>query len=94
MRLARSLEDGWREAASTRQRGARETVARRTGVTLDAYAVSRMVNTPRADGREWIGPVESTGWSLYLFCLILYIHSSASTRKTTPGELAIVYCIV
>lgn len=34
-----------------------EILARSAGIPLGAYPVSRMVNTPRADGKELIKPV-------------------------------------
>jgi putative SOS response-associated peptidase YedK len=37
---------------------AMEILARSTGVPLDAYPVSRMVNKPSVDGKELIQPIE------------------------------------
>jgi putative SOS response-associated peptidase YedK len=55
--LARADEQAWLDPAVTAPAQAMAILARSAGVALDAYPVSRMVNTPSADGKELIRPI-------------------------------------
>jgi putative SOS response-associated peptidase YedK len=55
--LARADEQAWLDPAVTAPAQAVEILARSAGVLLDAYPVSRMVNTPTAEGKELIRPL-------------------------------------
>jgi putative SOS response-associated peptidase YedK len=56
--LAREDEQAWLDPQLTTPSQAVEILARNTGVPLDAYPVSRMVNKPSVDGKELIRPIE------------------------------------
>jgi putative SOS response-associated peptidase YedK len=47
--LARELEDDWLDPALTQARDVLDVLSRSTGLELDAYPVSRMVNRPSMD---------------------------------------------
>jgi len=56
--LAHEDEQAWLDPQLTTPSQAVEILARNTGVPLDAYPVSRMVNKPSVDGKELIRPIE------------------------------------
>jgi putative SOS response-associated peptidase YedK len=56
--LDREDEQAWLDPHLTIPSQVVEILARRAGVPLDAYPVSRMVNKPSVDGKELIRPVE------------------------------------
>jgi putative SOS response-associated peptidase YedK len=55
--LDRELENDWLDPEITRTSDVLGMLERRAGVPLDAYPVSRTVNTPSADGQELIRPL-------------------------------------
>jgi putative SOS response-associated peptidase YedK len=55
--LAQEDEQAWLDPALTAPTQAVAILARSAGVPLDAYPVSRMVNTPSAEGKELIRPL-------------------------------------
>lgn len=56
--LERELEDAWLDTEITDTREILDLFERSTGVSLDAYPVSRMVNRPRVDNELLIQAVE------------------------------------
>jgi putative SOS response-associated peptidase YedK len=56
--LERDLEDDWLDTEITSARDVLGILERSTGVTLDAYPVSRPVNKPSVDSRALIQRVE------------------------------------
>jgi putative SOS response-associated peptidase YedK len=58
MVLAQQDEQAWLDPHLTTPAQAVDILARSTGVPLDAYPVSRMVNKPSIDGKELIRPIE------------------------------------
>ena len=56
--LAQEDEQSWLDRHLTVSSQAAEILARNTGVPLDAYPVSRMVNKPSVDGKKLIRPIE------------------------------------
>jgi putative SOS response-associated peptidase YedK len=56
--LARELEDGWLDPELTQAKDVLDLLSRSTGVELDAYPVSRMVNRPSMDSESLIQRVE------------------------------------
>jgi putative SOS response-associated peptidase YedK len=55
--LAQEDEQAWLDPHLTTPSQAVELLARSTGVPLDAYPVSQMVNKPSVDGKELIRPI-------------------------------------
>jgi putative SOS response-associated peptidase YedK len=55
--LAREDEQAWLDPQLTTPSQAVEILARSTGVPLDTYPVSRIVNKPSVDGKELIQPI-------------------------------------
>ena len=51
--LARALEEAWLDPALTQAQDVLDLLSRSTGLELDAYPVSRMVNRPSVDS-EWL----------------------------------------
>jgi putative SOS response-associated peptidase YedK len=56
--LARELEDAWLDPALTQAHDVLDVLSRSTGLELDAYPVSRMVNRPSVDSELLIQRVE------------------------------------
>jgi putative SOS response-associated peptidase YedK len=56
--LARELEDVWLDPALTKAHDVLDVLSRSTGLELDAYPVSRLVNKPNNDGPALIERVE------------------------------------
>jgi putative SOS response-associated peptidase YedK len=56
--LARELEDAWLDPALTKAQDILDLLSRSTGLELDAYPVSRMVNKPSIDSQALIQRVE------------------------------------
>jgi putative SOS response-associated peptidase YedK len=56
--LDRDLEDAWLDTEITSTREVLDILERSTGVTLDAYPVSRLVNKPSVDNEALIQRVE------------------------------------
>jgi putative SOS response-associated peptidase YedK len=56
--LARELEDAWLDSALTQAQDVLDVLSRSTGLELDAYPVSRMVNRPSIDSQALIQRVE------------------------------------
>jgi putative SOS response-associated peptidase YedK len=56
--LAEEDEQAWLDPQLTAPSQVMAILARNTGVPLDAYPVSRMVNKPRFEGKELIQPIE------------------------------------
>jgi putative SOS response-associated peptidase YedK len=56
--LERDLEDAWLDAEITSAREVLDILERSTGVTLEAYPVSRMVNKPSVDSEALIQRVK------------------------------------
>jgi putative SOS response-associated peptidase YedK len=56
--LARELEDAWLDPDLTKAQDILDLLARSTGLELDAYPVSRMVNKPSIDSQALIQRVE------------------------------------
>jgi putative SOS response-associated peptidase YedK len=55
--LAEEDEQAWLDPQMQAPSQVMEILARHTGIPLDAYPVSRMVNTPSVDGKELIQPI-------------------------------------
>jgi putative SOS response-associated peptidase YedK len=55
--LAQQDEQAWLDPDVTAPSQVMEILARNTGVPLDAYPVSRLVNKPSVDGKELIQPI-------------------------------------
>ena len=55
--LARELEEAWLDPALTGAHDVPDVLSRSTGLELDAYPVSRMVNRPSVDHEGLIQPV-------------------------------------
>ncbi len=55
--LVRELEDAWLDPELTKAQDVLDVLSRSTGVDLDAYPVSRMVNRPSVDSELLIRPV-------------------------------------
>lgn len=56
--LQRDLEDAWLDTEITNVREVLDILARSSGIALDAYPVSRMVNKPSVDGKGLSRPAE------------------------------------
>jgi putative SOS response-associated peptidase YedK len=56
--LARELGDAWLDPALTQAQDVLDLLSRSTGLELDAYPVSRLVNTPSHDSPALIQRVE------------------------------------
>jgi putative SOS response-associated peptidase YedK len=56
--LAREMEDGWLDPQLTQAQEVLDLLSRSTGLQLDAYPVSRMVNKPIIDSQALIQRVE------------------------------------
>ena len=56
--LARELEDAWLDPELTKAQDVLDVLSRSTGLELDAYPVSRMVNKPSNDSDALIQRVE------------------------------------
>ena len=56
--LAKELEDAWMDPELTKAHDVLDVLSRSTGLELDAYPVSRMVNKPSVDGEALIRRVE------------------------------------
>jgi putative SOS response-associated peptidase YedK len=56
--LARALEDAWLDPEFTKAHDVLDMLSRSTGLELDAYPVSRMVNKPSVDSEALIQRVE------------------------------------
>jgi putative SOS response-associated peptidase YedK len=56
--LARELEDAWLDPELTKAPDVLDILSHSTGLELDAYPVSRMVNKPSVDSELLIQPVE------------------------------------
>jgi putative SOS response-associated peptidase YedK len=56
--LARELEDVWLDPALTQAHDVLDVLSRSTGLELDAYPVSLLVNKPNNDGPALIERVE------------------------------------
>jgi putative SOS response-associated peptidase YedK len=56
--LGRELEDGWLDPELTQAKDVLDLLSRSTGLELDAYPVSRMVNRPNNDGPALIQRVQ------------------------------------
>jgi putative SOS response-associated peptidase YedK len=56
--LARALEDAWLDPALTQAHDVLDVLSRSTGLELDAYPVSRLVNKPSHDSHVLIQRVE------------------------------------
>jgi putative SOS response-associated peptidase YedK len=56
--LARALEEAWLDPELTRAHDVLDVLSRSTGLKLDAYPVSRMVNRPSVDSELLIQRVE------------------------------------
>jgi putative SOS response-associated peptidase YedK len=56
--LARELEDAWLDPDLTKAHDVLDVLSRSTGLELDAYPVSRMVNKPSVDSESLIQRVE------------------------------------
>jgi len=56
--LERELEDAWLDQEVTSAKEVLDILARSSGLPLDAYPVSRMVNKPSVDCQELIRPIE------------------------------------
>jgi putative SOS response-associated peptidase YedK len=56
--LARALEEAWLDPELTRAQDVLDVLSRSTGLELDAYPVSRMVNRPSMDSELLIQRVE------------------------------------
>jgi putative SOS response-associated peptidase YedK len=56
--LARALEDAWLDPELTKAQDILDLLSRSTGLKLDAYPVSRMVNKPSIDSQALIQRVE------------------------------------
>jgi putative SOS response-associated peptidase YedK len=56
--LARELEDAWLDPELTQAQDILDLLSRSTGLELDAYPVSRMVNKPSVDSEALIQRVE------------------------------------
>jgi putative SOS response-associated peptidase YedK len=56
--LERELEDAWLDKEITSASEVLDILVRSASVTLDAYPVSRMVNTPSVDSKALIQRVE------------------------------------
>jgi putative SOS response-associated peptidase YedK len=55
--LRRELEDAWLDPELTKAQDVLDVLSSSTGLELDAYSVSRMVNKPGVDGKELIRPI-------------------------------------
>jgi hypothetical protein len=55
--LPRELEEAWLDPQVTALSQVLAILARSTGVPLDAFPVSRLLNKPTVDGKELIQPV-------------------------------------
>jgi putative SOS response-associated peptidase YedK len=56
--LTKELEDAWIDPELTKTQDALDILSRSTGLELDAYPVSRMVNKPSVDRESLIQRVE------------------------------------
>ena len=56
--VARELEAAWLDPALTQAQDVLDPLSRSTGLKLDAYPVSRMVNKPSHESELLIQPVE------------------------------------
>jgi putative SOS response-associated peptidase YedK len=56
--LARELEDAWLDPALTKAQDVLDVLSRSTGLELDAYPVSRLVNKPSVDSHALIQRAE------------------------------------
>jgi putative SOS response-associated peptidase YedK len=56
--LARALEDAWLDPELTKAQDVLDVLSHSTGLELDAYPVSRMVNKPSVDNESLIQRVE------------------------------------
>jgi putative SOS response-associated peptidase YedK len=55
--LAQEDEQAWLDPQLTAPAQVIEILARNTGIPLDAYPVSRLVNKPSVEGKELIQPI-------------------------------------
>ncbi len=56
--LEQELEDAWLDKETTTASEVLDILVRSTGVTLDAYPVSRLINKPSIDSKTLIQRVE------------------------------------